>query len=76
MRLRVGADYYEKRNQSDDPGPLWVRRIATGQIGYVTRATPKGTHMPGQAYVMFSTKIGGYDAYEGEWVLQSALEKA
>ena len=73
MRLRLGAQYYEHRNANDDPGPLWVRRKTTGQIGYVTRACPSGNHIPACAHIMFGNDKDGYD---GEWVPAKELERA
>jgi hypothetical protein len=73
MRLRAGAQYYEHRNHSEDPGPFWVKRKGTGQIGYVTRATPAGNHIPPQAFVMFGNDK---DGYSGEWVPTGTLERA
>lgn len=72
MRLRAGANYYEHRNQTDDPGPLWVRHKETGQVGYVTRSCPSGNHIPAQAHIMFPAG----DKYEGLWVPAKLLERA
>lgn len=73
MRLRAGANYYEHRNHSDDPGPLWVRHKQTGRVGYVTRSCPSGNHIPAQAYIMFGNDK---DGYEGSWTPAKELERA
>jgi hypothetical protein len=73
VRLRLGADYYEHRNHSDDPGPLWVKRKGTGEVGYVTRACPSGNHIPASAHIMFGNDKQGY---YGEWVMTRDLERA
>lgn len=73
MRLRAGANYYEHRNNNDDPGPLWVRDKVSGRIGYVTRSCPSGNHIPAQAHIMFGSEESGF---EGLWVPAKDLERA
>lgn len=77
MRLRPGANYYEQRNhttiEDGGPGPLWVRRKSTQEIGYVTRACPSGNHTPAQAHVMFGND---HDGYYGLWLAAKELERA
>jgi hypothetical protein len=73
VKLRAGANYYEHRNHTDDPGPVWVKRKETGEVGYVTRSCPSGNHIPACAHIMFGNEDKGY---YGEWVAARDLERA
>lgn len=55
MKLPVGANYYLRRNATDEPGPLYVKY--NGRSGWVTRVTPSGPNIPPQAHVVFSNEL-------------------
>lgn len=58
MRLRPGANYYQKRIDAEQP--VIVRNLNTNEHGVVTRVTPSGNHIPPQAHVVYGDDEQGY----------------
>lgn len=69
MRLRPGAEYYANRIYQEQP----VLVMYNGIHAVVTRATPRGRHIPAQAHIMWGDDEHGWHE---RWVPAKELERA
>jgi hypothetical protein len=69
MRLPAGRAYYENRAREDKP--ITVR--LNGRLGFVTRVTPPGNHIPTNVHVVFRNESN--TVVDERWCALSELSK-